>query len=340
MPANKYALLRYRIIDRCLSNSARPYPTKEDLREACEDALYGDGGGDRISLSTIEKDLYAMRFEAELGFHAPIAFCRLNRGYHYTDPDYTIAELHLNDDELDAIRFAARTLVQFRDVPIFSQFGAAISKIADRLSIAPNLDTAGLEDLVAFESAPAPHGPEWLAPLLEAIRERRTVELAYRKFDGSPAATHVLDPHLLKEYRNRWYVVGWEAARRDFRTFGLDRIASVVPTGAGFTRRPDFDGRTYFASSFGITTLASPPLDVVLRCTPVEARYLSSLPAHPSQRLHEREPSVWEARFSVTPSFEFLQFILGLGPAVVVESPPELRDRIAEALQAALAQYR
>jgi len=340
MPANKYALLRYRIIDRCLTNSARPYPTKEALREACEEALYGDGGGDRISLSTIEKDLYAMRFEAELGFHAPIAFNRLHRGYHYTDPEYTIAELHLNDDELDAIRFAARTLVQFRDVPIFSQFGEAISKIADRLSIAPNLDTAGLEDLVAFESVPAPHGPEWLAPLLEAIRERRTVELGYRKFDGSPAAVHLLDPHLLKEYRNRWYVVGWEAARGDFRTFGLDRIATLSFTGHTFERRPEFDGRSYFASSFGITTLAAPPLDVVLRCTPVEARYLSSLPAHPSQQLHERAPGVWEVRFRVTSSFEFLSFLLGLGPAVVVESPPELRDRVAEALQTALAQYR
>ena len=34
MPANKYALLRYRIIDRCLTNSGRPYPSKEELREA------------------------------------------------------------------------------------------------------------------------------------------------------------------------------------------------------------------------------------------------------------------------------------------------------------------
>lgn len=39
MPANKYALLRYRIIDRCLTNSGHPFPTKEELRSACEEAL-------------------------------------------------------------------------------------------------------------------------------------------------------------------------------------------------------------------------------------------------------------------------------------------------------------
>jgi predicted DNA-binding transcriptional regulator YafY len=339
MPFNKYALLRYRIIDRCLTNTARPYPTKEDLREACEEALYGDAGGGAISLSTIEKDLYAMRFETELGFHAPIAFCRRNHGYHYTDPEYSVAELRLNDDELDAIRFAARTLVQYRDVPIFSQFGAAISKIADRLSIAPSLDTAGLEDLVQFEAVPAPHGPEWLAPLLESIRERRTVDLAHTKFDGSPIQSHRIDPHLLKEYRNRWYIVGWDAGRGDFRTFGLDRISAVTPTDATFDRRPEFDGRTYFAACFGITRLPTPPEEIVLRCTAVEARYLSSLPAHPSQRLHERSPGVWEVRLNVQPSFELVQFILGLGPAVVVESPDTLRSRIAEALRTALAAY-
>ena len=41
MPANKYALLRYRIIDRCLTNRMRPHPSKEDLRLACEEGLYG-----------------------------------------------------------------------------------------------------------------------------------------------------------------------------------------------------------------------------------------------------------------------------------------------------------
>ena len=60
MPANKYALLRYRIIDRCLTNPGKPFPTKEDLRQACEDALYGSDG-EHISMSTVEKDLWAMR---------------------------------------------------------------------------------------------------------------------------------------------------------------------------------------------------------------------------------------------------------------------------------------
>ena len=119
MPANKYALLRYRIIDRCLTNPGKPFPTKEDLRQACEDALYGSDG-EHISISTVEKDLWAMRNEADLGFYAPIEYHRDERGYHYTEEGYSINDVQLNDDDLDAIRFATNTLIQFRDLPIFS----------------------------------------------------------------------------------------------------------------------------------------------------------------------------------------------------------------------------
>jgi hypothetical protein len=52
MPANKYALLRYRVIDRCISNKYRPFPSIEDLQQACEDAIYGSSN-ERVSRSTI-----------------------------------------------------------------------------------------------------------------------------------------------------------------------------------------------------------------------------------------------------------------------------------------------
>ena len=110
MPANKYALLRYRIIDRCINNRSHPYPTKEDLRYACEEALYGSDG-ENISVSTIEKDIWAMRNESELGYYAPIAYHRDQRGYYYEEEGYSINEISLNDEDLEAIKFAANTLV-------------------------------------------------------------------------------------------------------------------------------------------------------------------------------------------------------------------------------------
>ena len=53
-------------------------PFQGGIAAACE-ALYGSDG-DRISTSTLEKDLNAMRYDGALGYYAPIAYHRDERG--------------------------------------------------------------------------------------------------------------------------------------------------------------------------------------------------------------------------------------------------------------------
>ena len=73
MPHIKNALIRYRIIDKCIRNKYNPFPTKRDLREACEESLFGSIDGNHICDSTIEKDMFAMRMEHD----APIKYSKL-----------------------------------------------------------------------------------------------------------------------------------------------------------------------------------------------------------------------------------------------------------------------
>lgn len=339
MPANKYALIRYRTIDRCLRNAGRPFPSKEELRQACEEALYGSDG-DRISTSTIEKDLNAMRYDGALGYHAPIAYHRDERGYYYEDEDFSIDNLQLNDEELDAIRFAARTLVQYRNVPLFSQFGQAIGKIDDRLRMAPDLDTAELESVVQFESAPATRGSEHLNPLLHAIQAHQVVSIAYRKFQAVEADTFDIHPYLLKEYRNRWYVIAWNPERADYRTYGLDRVESVELHDHDFGVRTDFDPDLFFKHSFGISKSTEAPQDVRVRCNALEYEYLSAQPVHASQQLIHTGADQYELQLHVLITYELVHFLLGLGAAVEVLAPESLRAKMEEAHREALQRYR
>ncbi len=338
MPANKYALIRYRTIDRCLRNEARPFPSKEELRAACEEALYGSDG-DRISTSTLEKDLNAMRYDGALGYYAPIAYHRDERGYYYEEEDFSIDNLQLNDEELESIRFAARTLVQFRNVPMFSQFGQAIGKIDDRLRMAPDLDTAQLDRIVQFESAPATRGSEHLQPLLQAIQARRVVSLSYRKFKSEGADALHVQPYLLKEYRNRWYLIAWNNDRNDYRTYGLDRMESVEGQDESFELRGDFDADHFFKHSFGISKSTESPQDVRVRCNQLEYEYLSAQPVHPSQQLTRIEEDVYELQLHVLVTFELVHFLLGLGAAVEVIAPESLRERMEAVHRAALDRY-
>lgn len=338
MPANKYALLRYRIIDRCISNSLIPFPTKEDLRSACEEALYGSDG-ENISISTIEKDIWAMRNESELGYYAPIAYHRDHRGYYYEEEGYSINEVSLNDEDLDAIRFAANTLIQFRDLPIFQQFDQAIGKIADRLSVAPDLDTTGVERFMQFESTPSAGGSHQLAPLLEAIKSKQVVDLEYRKFSESNSSTYTLHPYLLKEYRNRWYILAFDTERDFIRTFGCDRILSIKTDSSRTYKKVKFNSEEYFKHAIGITVIDdSPPVEVVFECSLLLASYLKSQPLHPSLTLDFNEDSA-TVKMNILITFELLQWLQGFSSDLTLLKPLSLRDKFAETLEKAAKKY-
>ncbi len=338
MPANKYALLRYRIIDRCLTNQGKRFPTCEDFRQACEDALYGSGG-DAISLSTINKDIWAMKNEGALGYYAPIKFSKMDGGYLYDKEGYSISELSLGDDDLQAIRFAAATLDQFRDVPIFRQYESAIEKIINRVNISPNPDDEALNNFIQFEKSTVSKGKEFLGPLLEHIRSKKSIRIDYRKFTNDEVKEYELHPYLLKEYHNRWYLVAYDAGSKHIRTFGLERIDKIETAERKFTIEKNFNADVFFKYSIGITEKADKPQDIVLVFDKVPGRFLMTQPIHASQKIRKDSKSEIHIELKVLVTPELISFILGYGAQVTVAKPASLKAIISKQLKDALKSY-
>ena len=338
MPANKYALLRYRIIDRCISNKFRPYPNKEDLRRACEEELYGSDG-DRISLSTIDKDLYAMRNESNLGYYAPIAFSKIEKGYFYEDPDYSIDELPLNVEDLEAIKLAANTLSQFRGIQLFKSSGDAIDKIIDRLSLQPSNDQR-VDSYVQFETPSEYRGSHHLKRLFDAIRDKTQVGFEYAKFSGEPSKHYDLHPYLLREYRNRWYVIGNNPSKQAIVVFGLDRIVGEIELSQKrFDRLTEFNSDLYFKHSIGITAIDEAPQSVVLRFEPLTARYVESQPLHESQKVSVLSSGKVDVELYVCLTQELKMQILSYGSNVEIVKPEKLRQEISDELKKSIDKY-
>lgn len=329
MPANKYALLRYRIIDRCLTNSASPFPTKEDLRMACEDSLYGSLG-EHISESTIEKDLWAMRNEGELGYYAPIAYHKGHKGYFYEDPEYTINDVSLSNEDIDAIKFAANTLFQFKGIPIFQQFDSAIDKIINRLNISPDVENKEVDEFVQFESSESVVGSEYLETLFQAIRSQKKISFDYLKFGADQSKHYLASPILLKEYRSRWYLVALVDGSLGHRTFGLERVTQLSVLAERFERPANFDAQGIFEHSIGITEMDEPPVTILIRFDKSQAPYIESNPLHHSQRIVKRSDEHLEIEIHVHQTYELINMILGFGHHAQVKSPSSLKKLIVE----------
>ena len=93
MNLSKSAFRRYKVIDGLLRNPMRKYPNMNEIIDACLDKL------DFLpSKETIQKDLANMRLPYPDGFDAPIRYCHINRGYEYTDPNYSLSGVSLRQE--------------------------------------------------------------------------------------------------------------------------------------------------------------------------------------------------------------------------------------------------
>ncbi len=320
----KNAQLRYRIIDRCIRDKYKPFPTKEDLRQACEEALYGEGIGANICDSTIEKDIFAMRMEHD----APIKYSKRDKGYYYEDEEYSIDNIPLSEDDIEAIKFATQTLMQFKDVSMFKQFGFAIDKIFDRVHIAQNPTEESVENYVQFETVLETVGTEFLAPLLSAIKEKKIVTFDYTSFATEKTKPRQVLPLLLKEYRNRWYLISYSLIKKKVITFGLDRMSNVVITDDYFFDKIKFDPDLYFKHSIGITSFEDKPNKVIFKLDKIGSKYIESQPIHHSQKLLKEGKKRNTYQIKVLLSEELKRLFLSYGNQLEVLEPKELRDQL------------
>ncbi|MWV48665.1 WYL domain-containing protein [Rathayibacter sp. VKM Ac-2803] len=75
--------------------------------------------------------------------------------------------------------------------------------------------------------------PEVLVAVSAAVRAREVLRFDY----GSGEVPRRVEPHHLVAREGRWYLVGWDLDRDDWRVFRVDRLAPRTPRGARFTRR-------------------------------------------------------------------------------------------------------
>jgi len=328
MPHIKNALIRYRIIDRCLRNKYAPYPSKSKLREACEEALYGSYDGANICDSTIEKDMFAMKMEHD----APIKYSKRFGGYYYQDPNFTINDIPLTEEDLSAIKFAANTLMQFRDVNLFKQFGSAIDKIVDRVSIAANPEERDLAQFIQFESTVSTGGNEFLPILLDAIRSSVKVHFNYQSFTSTepPKQRNVL-PLLLKEYRNRWYLISFDLDKQSIITYALDRMNGLAITDEQFKKPHGFDADNFFKHTIGITVASSDEVQCVqFKADHVAAKYLISQPLHHTQEVVKIGKNKTTFEIQVVVSEELIRAFLSYAGEIEVLQPESLRTIMAK----------
>ena len=333
MPHIKNALIRFRIIDKMIRNKYKSYPSKKELREACEESLYGSIEGVHICNSTIEKDLFNMKMDHD----APIKYSKKNGGYYYEDSTYSINDIPLSEDELSSIKYAVDTLHQFKETPFFKEFGNAIDKIVDRISVGGAQNE--MSKYIQFEAATSVGGNEFLPVLLEAIQRKKKVWFIYTSFIKGQGKPRKVSPLFLKEYRNRWYLISYDPSQKDIRTYALDRMEDpkiledeqITPQG--------FDAEVYFENAMGITSYKGEAKKIIIHADEIASKYIKSQPIHHSQEIMKESKEGTHFTFKLLLSEELIRTLLSYGGEIEVIEPEDLKKALKERISSMKKRY-
>ncbi|GAB3575739.1 WYL domain-containing protein [Spirosoma luteolum] len=335
MPANRNALIRYKTIDACLRNRQRKW-TLDALVDAVSAVLYDYEGIDKgISRRTIQADLQLMRSD-KLGYYAPI-IVQEKKYYTYDDPTYSITNLPLSESDLTRLNQAVDVLKQFRGFSHFDALQTVVQRLEDHVYVSATKTVS----VIDFEKNEHLKGLHFLDVLYQAVVQQRPVQLTYQSFSARSPQSFPFHVWWLKEFKNRWFAVGVQDARRQVMNLALDRIQQVAPADPiDYLSRGPLDPETYYRHVVGVT------VDEHLRVTQVkllvnhaQAPYLETKPLHPSQRVLERRNDGVVLLLDVQLNHELEREILSFGEAVTVLAPERLRKRIRHRLMQALNGY-
>lgn len=251
---------------------------------------------------TVERDLKDLRVE----YGMEVLYSRTHRGYYLNLPT--------PDDRADFEAFV-QLLERRERLSFLSDAVGRVQHISRYLQLETNAQFVGAEHL---------------SPLWEALRSGRTVRFQYQPYSGSSVRERTIEPGLIFEYRNRWYLDGWDTEVDQMRTFGLDRMHDLTLTDQPVRADRSEQYRNYRQHAIGVTCPPNlEPERVVLRFTAQEGQYVKSLPLHPSQRTLRETADGVDVELTVIPNHELEREILAYGDEVEVLEPANLRKKVA-----------
>lgn len=272
-----------------------------------------------ISDRTLRDDIEDLR---NMGAEIP----KRAKSYRYVVP-FSFLE-KLDDSYYGSLNEAVALLRQVSKTKEFLGLEDILVRLEQRLS----LTEAEKNTAITFEEVEL-KGKEHLPKLYQTIQKQQFIRIDYMPFGKRAYQRHIF-PLLLKEYNNRWFLIGWENGKNDIQNLPLDRIGNFHETYETFGYDKYFDWRERFNNMIG-TTLEGTLETILLRFNENRFPYVMTKKLHHSQQLvGQRVVSI-----QVYTNRELIAKILEFGADVEVLEPEELRQKIAETLRSASALY-
>ncbi|NNH70489.1 YafY family transcriptional regulator [Nocardia uniformis] len=184
-----------------------------------------------VDVRTVRRDIEKLR---SLGY--PVHATAGASGYRL-GAGAKLPPLLLDDDEAIAVAMGLRTAAGGTIAGIEESSLRALAKLEQVLPSRLRHRMTALQAATVAVPAGGPQvDPDTLTAIAAAIRDQHRVRFDYRTHSGE-TARRTAEPHRLVHTGRRWYLIGWDVDREDWRTYRVDRLTPRIPTGPRFTPR-------------------------------------------------------------------------------------------------------
>ncbi|RNG22207.1 helix-turn-helix transcriptional regulator [Streptomyces botrytidirepellens] len=184
---------------------------------------------------TLRRDINRLR-----GYGYPVETQPGPGGYYRLTAGRTMPPLLLDDDEAIATLLGLAALGATGDAREGSVDDAAIrayGKVDQYLPKRLRPRLAALRTSLETTPTPTPSiSAETMSTLAEAIAHERVVTFHYVGADGT-ATTRNVEPYRQIHLLLRWYLLGWDTGKEDWRVFRIDRVSELQAQSGRFAPR-------------------------------------------------------------------------------------------------------
>lgn len=289
---------------------------------------------DNRSRRTIYNDLTRLKDQG-----APIE--TVSRGVFFYAKPFSYPGV-INPEEHALVEEVSHVLHQLAVLPPVAGMEGTFIKIRERLRAAEEPI-----QFVDFEQNEQYVGIQWLRFLYDGIRQRTPLKITYQDF-GKPARTYSMSPYLLKEYRNRWHLYGFEHTRGRIYNLALDRIQALDTSDFVFRDKKPSDLHFLndilgFTFTYSAETASYAPVETIqIAFRQSRAAYLETKPLHGSQQKVDSTsmPEGWVVySYKLRQNRELVAAILEYGQDALVLAPDSLKEKIKAHVRGMSALY-
>lgn len=245
------------------------------------------------------------------------------RLYRYKDIHFSITLFDDTNEIKNKLVDAIEAVSQYSNTPQFEWLKICLLAIESE-----GID--GIGNVMSFENNADLEGLGHIQELTDAIVHKYPIKLTYKPYRAEENIIYV-HPYHLKQYNNRWFLIGKPENKNVLHNYAIDRIVAVEHLSKKYVDT-DVDFEDYFDDIVGVSVNDCPIEDIEIMVSKRRYPYIKTKPLHWTQKHLKEKDNEDEVCLSIRlkPNREFVSMILSYGPDIRVLSPANVKKMIVE----------